>query len=91
MDGGGELVVLDDDRLDDEIRLEPDFLEPLQVRRVGRRDEEPVAPAVQRQYVPRLGDLEVDQVLRELVDVERGEVQQRDAEGARREHRKLVR
>ena len=53
-----ELVVLDDDRLDDEIRLEADFLERLQVGRVGRRDEEAVAALVQRQHAPRLGDLE---------------------------------
>ena len=87
----GELVVLDDDRLDDEVGLEPDFLERLQVGRVGGRDEEPVAALVQRQDVPRLGDLEVDQVLLDLVEVEGREVEQRDAEGARREHRELVR
>ncbi len=88
---GGELVVLDDDRLDDEIRLEPDLLEALQVRRIGRGDVEPVAALVQRQNVPRLGNLEVDQVLLDLVDVEPGEVEERDAERARREDRQLAR
>ena len=61
---GRELVVLDDDRLDDEVGLEPDFLQRLQVGRVGGGDEEPVAALVQRQNAPRLGNLEVDQVLR---------------------------
>ncbi len=91
VDRGRQLVVLDDDGLDDEVRLEPDLLQALQVGRVGRGDVEPVAALVQRQNVPRLGNLEVDQLFRELVGVESRKVEQRDAERARREHRKLVR
>ena len=49
-----ELVVLDDDRLDDEVGLEADLLERLQVGGVGDGDEEPVAALVQRQHAPRL-------------------------------------
>ena len=86
-----QLVVLDDDGLDDEIRLEPDLFQPLQVRRIRRGDVQPVAALVQRQNVPRLGNLEVDQVLRVLIDVEARKIEQRDAEGARREHRELGR
>ena len=56
-DRRGELVVLDDDRLDDEVGLEADFVERLQVRRVGHGDVQPVAALVQRQNPPRLGDL----------------------------------
>ena len=55
------------------------------------RDVEPVAALVQRQNVPRLGNLEVDQVLLQLVDVESGEVEQRHAERPRREDRELIR
>ena len=49
-----ELVVLDHDRLDDEIRLESHLLERLEVGRIGGRDVEPVAALVQRQDAPRL-------------------------------------
>ena len=52
----------------DEIGLEPDLLERLQVGRVGDGDEQPVAALVQRQDAPRLGNLEVDQVLLDLVE-----------------------
>ena len=86
-----ELVVLDHDRLDDEVGLEPDLLQRLQVGRVGGGDVEPVAALVQRQHAARLGDLEVDQVRWILVEVERREVHQRHAEGARREQRELGR
>ena len=91
VDRGRQLVVLDDDGLDDEVRLEPDLLQALQVGRIGGGDVEPVAALVQRQNVPRLGNLEVDQLFRELVGVESRKVEQRDAERARREHRELVR
>ena len=57
-----ELVVLDDDRLDDEVGLEPDFVERLQVRGIGRGDVQPVAALVQRQNAPRLGNLGVDSI-----------------------------
>jgi hypothetical protein len=65
-----ELVVFDDDRLDDEIRLETDLLQALDIGRVGGRHIETVAAFVQRQNVPRLGNLEVDELFRELIDVE---------------------
>ena len=84
-----ELVVLDDDRLDHEIRLEANFLECLEVRGIGSRDVEAVAPLVQRQDAPRLGNLEVDQVLADLVEVECPEIHQRNAEGARGERCEL--
>ena len=45
-DRRAELVVLDDQRLGHEVGLEPDFLERLQVGRVGDRDEQPVAALV---------------------------------------------
>ena len=91
VDRSRELVVLDDDRLDDEVRLEPDLLQALQVRRVGRRNVEAVAALVQRQNVPRLGNLEVDQLFRVLIGVEPRKVEQRDTEGARGEDRELGR
>ena len=86
-----ELVVLDDDRLDDEVGLEADFVERLQVGGVGRRDVQPVAALVQRQNAPRLGNPGVEVFLVDLVDVEAGEVEQRHAEGARGEHGELLR
>ena len=91
VDRSRQLVVLDNYRLDDEIRLEPDLFQALQVRRVRRGDVEPVAALVQRQNVPRLGNLEIDQVFRVLIDIEAGKIEQRYAEGARREHRELRR
>ena len=48
-----QLVVLDDDRLDDEVGLEPDLLQRLQIGRIRGRDEQPVAATVQRQHPPR--------------------------------------
>ncbi len=75
VDRSRQLVVFDDDGLDDEIRLEPDLFQALQVRRIRRGDIEPVAALVQRQNVPRLGNLEVDQVFRVLIDVEARKVE----------------
>jgi len=86
-----ELVVLDDDGLDDQVRLEADFLERLQVRRVRGGDEQPVAAPVQRQHAPRGGRARVDVVLVDLVEVDTGEVEQRHPEGARREDGELQR
>ena len=86
-----ELVVFDDDGLDDEIRLETDLFEALDVGRIGGGDVEAVAALVQGQNVPRLGNLQVDQVFRELIDVEARKVEQRHAERARGEDRKLGR
>ena len=86
-----ELVVLDDDRLDDEVRLEPDFVERLQVGGVGGGDVQPVAALVQRQNPTRLGNARVEVLAVQLVEVEAGQVEQRHAECARCEHRELVR
>ena len=86
-----QLVVLDDDRFDDEIGLEPDFLQRLQVGRIRGRDEEPVSAPMQRQHPPRRRGARVDVILVDLGDVERGEVEQRHAERARGEHRELKR
>ncbi len=91
VDRRGELVVLDDDGLDDQIGLEPDLLEALQIRGIGGGDEQAVAALMQRQNVPRLGNLEVDQVLLQQVGVEPGQIEQRDPERPRCEDRELVR
>jgi hypothetical protein len=40
--------------------------------RIGGGDVQPVAALVQRQNVPRLGNLEVDQLFRELIGIEAG-------------------
>jgi len=74
--------ILDDDRIDDQVGLEPHFLERLQVGQVRGRDEQPVTALVQRQHPAQHQHLGVDPVpgnLREVVSVQ---VQQRDAEGA---------
>ena len=57
-----ELVVLDHDGLDDEVRLEPHLLERLEVGGIGGRDVDPVAALLQRQNPPRLRHLGVDQI-----------------------------
>ncbi len=87
----GELVVLDDDRLDDEVGLEANFLQRLQVGGIGGRDVQAVAALVQRQHPARLGDLDVHQVFPDLAEVERREVHQGNAECARRKRGKLGR
>ncbi len=66
-----ELVVLDDDRLGHEVGLEAHLLQRLQVGRIGDRDVQLVAALVERQHAARLRDLEVDQLLVDLVGVER--------------------
>ncbi len=80
-----ELVVLDHHRFDDEVRLEPDLLERLEVGGIRGRDVETVAALVQRQNPPRLRHLEIDQLLVDLIEIERGQVHQRHAERARAE------
>ncbi len=89
-DGLAELVVLDDDGLGNEIGLEAHFLQRLQVGGIGNGAVELVAALVQRQDAPRLRDLEVDVFLVDLVGVEARQVEQRRAEGARREHGELL-
>src|SRR6185437_8831961 len=90
-DGLRELVVLDDDGLDDEVRLEAHLVERLQVGGVGRCHVQTVAALVQRQNAPRLGYPGVEVFPVDLVEIEAGEVEQRNAERARGEHGKLVR
>ncbi len=47
-DGLHQLVVLDDDGFRNEVGLEPDFVQNLQVRRIGDRDEQLVVALVER-------------------------------------------
>ena len=81
---------LDDDRLDRQIGLEADFLEGLQVGRIGQCDKQPVSPLVQRQDTPRLGDLDIEIRLVDLLEFEGVEIEKRNAEGARAEDRELL-
>ena len=80
-----KLRILDDDRVDDEVGLEPDLFESLEVRQVGRRDEQPVAALVQWKDPAQDQDLGVHPIARDLREVERIQVEQRDAERPRRE------
>ena len=91
LDRLAELVVLDHHRVDHEVGLEAHLLECLQVGRVGDRDKQAVAALVQRQDASRRGDLGVDELLVDLVEVEGRQIEQRRAEGARREDRDLRR
>src|SRR6185437_2092060 len=61
VDGLLQLVVLDDDGLDAEARLELDFVDRVQVGRVGDRQEQTFAAAEQRQYTVLGQQLVVDQ------------------------------
>ena len=82
-DGDAELVVLDDDGIDHQVGLEPDLVQRLHIRRVGHRDEKPVAALMQRQDASRHRYSGVDKVLVDLIEIETGEIEQRRAECAR--------
>ena len=81
--------MLGDDDVEGELGLELDLVERLEVGRVRDRDRQPVAALAQRQHAQRGDELLVDDVLGKLVDVERGEVDQRMAERVGREARDL--
>jgi hypothetical protein len=86
-----ELVVLDDDGLHRHARGELDLLQHLLVGRVRHADEDAVAALAQRDHAVRRGDLRVDQVGRQVLDIDRIEVEERIAEGLRREERDVFR
>ena len=76
-----QLVVLDHDDVEGQLRLELDLVQRLEVRRVGHRDREPVATLAQRDDAQRTHELAVDDVPRQLFVIDRGEVEQRMTEG----------
>ena len=86
-----ELVVLDDDGVDDEVGLEAHLIEGLEVRRIGDRNEQPVAALEEGEHAPRDAYAGVHQLLVDVLGVEARQVHHRRAEGARGEHRDLRR
>ena len=84
LDGAGdpdfELVLLDDDRLDAQRRLELDLVEGLEVRRIADREEQTLAALQDRQNPVLQQQLLVDQLDDLQVEIDGIEVEQRDAE-----------
>ena len=79
-----DLLLVDQDRLDDVVRLELDLVERAQVRRVGDADEEPVAALEERQRLVLRDQVFADQAQRNLREIERLDVEERNAELGRR-------
>ncbi len=80
LDGGAELVVLDDDGLGGEPGLELEFVQRRHVHRIGDGDVDAVAALDQRQRVMLGQQLLVDQVGRQELGVEGSQIQHREAE-----------
>ena len=76
----GELVLLDDDRLDGIASRELDLVQRVKVGRVRHRDEQALAALDQRQHAVLAQDLFADQPDDLEVRLDRVQVQQRDAE-----------
>ncbi len=79
--------MLDDDDVQRQLRLELDLVECREVGRIGYRDREPVAALAQREHALRGDQLLVDDVARQLLQIERREVEDRVTEGVGRESR----
>jgi GAF domain-containing protein len=77
---GVELVVLDDDRLDAHARGELDLVDRIQPGRVRYADEHLAAAAEQRQHPVAVHQLVVDQARDIDIDLDRVQVEHRDAE-----------
>src|SRR5690606_32077274 len=75
-----ELVLLDDDRLDAQRRLELDLVDRVQVRRIADGDIEPLAALQDRQHAMLREQLVVDEADDVEIRLDRIEVEQRDAE-----------
>ena len=63
--------MLDNDDIQRELRLELDLVECREVGRIGYRDREAVAPLAQREHPLRGDELPVDDVARQLLQIER--------------------
>src|SRR5690606_3401236 len=79
-----ELVFLDQDRLDQVVGLEADFLQAAQAGRFGHADVQPLAALEQRQRAMPGDEFLLDQPGRTLGQVQRIDVEQRNAELGRR-------
>ena len=79
-----ELVLLDDDRIDAQARLELDVVDGLQVGRIGDAEEQALAAFDQRQHAMLVDQLLVDGANDVEVDLDGVEVEQRYAEFVRR-------
>src|SRR5690606_28292666 len=91
LDAHLELVLLDDDRLDAQRRLELDLVDRLQVRGIADRDVEPLAALQDRQHAVLREELVVDEADDVEIDLDRVEVEQRHAELVRGRDRDLPR
>src|SRR5690606_26322706 len=75
-----ELVLLDDDRLDAQRRLELDLVDRVQIRRIADGDVEALAALQIRQHAVLREELVVDEADDVEVRLDRVEIEQRDAE-----------
>jgi hypothetical protein len=90
LDRALDLLLVDQDRFDDVVRLELDLVERMEVRRIGNADEEAVAALEQRQRLVLRDEILADEAKRNLGEIERLDVEQRDAELGRRRQRDLM-
>ncbi len=71
-----QLVVLDDDDVNRKLRLKLDLVQRVRVGRVGNGNRQAIAALAERQDAQRTHQLLVDDVLGQLLDVNRGQVEQ---------------
>jgi len=67
--------VFDDNNVERQLRLELDLVKRLEVGRVGDRYREPVAALAQRQNTGSRDELPIDDVARQLTEVDGRQVQ----------------
>ena len=77
--------MLDDDDIERQLSLELDLVKRRKIRRVGNGDSEPVAALAQCQHALCGDELLVDDVARQLLEVDRRQIQHRVAECLGRE------
>ena len=81
LDKLAEFVVFDHDRLDSLSGLEFDFIQRLQLGRVGRADIQFVAPLIERHHAAFLHQPGVEQPLRQALGIHRGQIHEGITEG----------
>ena len=77
--------MLDDDDVERQLRLELDLVQRCEIGRIGDSDRQPVAALTKRHHSLGYNQLLVDDVTRQLLIIQRGQVQHRMTERFRRE------
>ena len=80
LDGAHQLLLIDQDGFDDVVRLELDLIKRTQVGRIGNTNEQAVATLEQGQRLVLVDQFFLDQLERDLRQIQRSDVKQRYAE-----------